>query len=155
MLGGSEAKDETVSDSHKDDDFFDQPGLSNPQGGDGGSFDKLAEARFADAEESWESRASLEGSTDNEGTVFSFLLTVFTVNGLMRDGQERRNYLHNNVLRFHTKMYTLHVFGSLKFGWLHLILKELLNCNSSLICVAYCVGNSWEGGQLLEKRKRK
>lgn len=69
MLGGSGGKDETVSDSHKDDDFFDQPGLSNPQGGDGGSFDKLAEARFADAEESWESRLCFERSTDNDGTV--------------------------------------------------------------------------------------
>jgi hypothetical protein len=83
VLGGSEAKDETVSDSHKDDESFDQPGLSNPQGGDGGSFDKLTEARFADAEESWESRACLESSTDNEGRVFSFLLTVFTISGLM------------------------------------------------------------------------
>lgn len=64
---GAVGKEDSGFDGHREDDFFDQPGFGNARGGDGGAFDKLAEARFADAEESWESRARIESNTDNDG----------------------------------------------------------------------------------------
>jgi len=64
---GAVGKEDSVFDGHREDDFFDQPGFGNARGGDGGAFDKLAEARFADAEESWESRARIESNADNDG----------------------------------------------------------------------------------------
>lgn len=64
---GAGNKEESGFDGHREDDFFDQPGFGSARGGDGGAFDKLAEARFADAEESWESRGRGDGGTENEG----------------------------------------------------------------------------------------
>ena len=64
----SGGKDDIVFDAHREDNFFDQPGFGNARGGDGGTFDKLAEARFADAEDSWDSRARSENSGYGDGT---------------------------------------------------------------------------------------
>lgn len=64
---GTGGKEDSGFDGHREDDFFDQPGFGSARGGDGGAFDKLAEARFADAEESWESRARVESTAEDDG----------------------------------------------------------------------------------------
>lgn len=70
---GTVGKEDAGFDGHREDDFFDQPGFGNARGGDGGTFDKLAEQRFADAEESWESHGRMESSTDNDGMRFDIV----------------------------------------------------------------------------------
>lgn len=74
LLVGTVGKEDSGFDGHREDDFFDQPGFGSARGGDGGTFDKLAEARFADAEESWESRARVESATDNDGMHYESIL---------------------------------------------------------------------------------
>ena len=64
---GTGGKEDSGFDVHREDDFFDQPGFGSSRGGDGVAFDKLAEARFADAEESWESRARVESTLESDG----------------------------------------------------------------------------------------
>lgn len=64
MLVGVVGKEDSGFDSHREDDFFDQPGFGSSRGEDTSAMEKLVEARFADAEESWESRAR----ADNDGT---------------------------------------------------------------------------------------
>ncbi|CAM6091961.1 unnamed protein product [Calypogeia fissa] len=66
---GIVGKDEHLFDSHREDDFFDAPGFGDLRGGDGGTFDKLAEARYADADggDAWEPPGRNESVQDLEG----------------------------------------------------------------------------------------
>jgi hypothetical protein len=62
-------KEDGGFDSHREDDFFDAPGFGDVRGGDGGAFDKLAEARYADADggDTWEPHGRNESIQDMEG----------------------------------------------------------------------------------------
>ncbi|KAL2608476.1 hypothetical protein R1flu_027049 [Riccia fluitans] len=66
---GIVGKEEGLFDSHREDDFFDAPGFGDVRGGEGGAFDKLAEARYADAEsnEAWDAHSRTESAQDLEG----------------------------------------------------------------------------------------
>lgn len=67
VLGGKGGKEDSGFDGHREDDFFDQSGFGSSRVGDGGAMEKQAEARFADAEEFWESRARAESGGNNDG----------------------------------------------------------------------------------------
>ncbi|KAL3676449.1 hypothetical protein R1sor_026397 [Riccia sorocarpa] len=66
---GTVGKEDGLFDSHREDDFFDAPGFGDVRGGDGGVFDKLAEARYADAEgsDTWDAHTRSESAQDLEG----------------------------------------------------------------------------------------
>jgi len=68
--GSSGGKEEPVFfDGHKEDLSFDQPGLGDHRGVEGGISDNLVEMQFADAEtgDSWGPRKQAEGVTDANG----------------------------------------------------------------------------------------
>ncbi len=67
--GSSGGKEEPVFDGHKEDLSFDQPGLGDHRGVEGGVSDNLVEMQFADAEtgDSWGPRKQADGVTDANG----------------------------------------------------------------------------------------
>ncbi len=66
--------EDIVSDCHREDDFFNQPGFSNGivHIGDGVASYKLCAARYSGAEaETWETGTCLEVTLDADGTSFN------------------------------------------------------------------------------------